>query len=395
MSLLILGSSIGIANGAQVVVDSSISTAYEAQPGWQEWVTAIECISATEDKIPPLIIFKGTNLLSTWLPYPLPPGWMFSFNESGWTSNYHGVGWIKHFDARTRGNLTSLNEYRLLICNGHDSHISADMVNYCIQNHIDLLLLPPHSSHLMQPLNVAVFEPLKRALSLQISHLLRSGITRIQKAEWLERYIEARERTITRVNILAGWRGAGLFSENMHRILQQLPDNKIVPTTPVPPSTITNNTPYFLTSSPPDDPATLQSKTRAFLAEISQKNIDTPIKIQVRRLTSMTERLQADMMILKEDVKEIKAVHGKRKERQTGKRLSFKNCPLLSSEDIAKALEASEKATKAKKKVAARNRRNRRRKAESSDENSTSSSSDSLDSSSDSEVEMLDCIEVV
>ena len=109
----------------------------------------------------------------------------------------------------------------------------------------------------------------------------------------------------------------------------------------------------------------------------------------------MTERLQVDMMILKEDVKEIKAVHGKRKERQTGKRLSFKNCPLLSSEDIAKALEASEKATKAKKKVATRNHRNRRRKAESSDENSTSSSSDSLDSSSNSEVEMLDCIEVV
>src|SRR2546423_674838 len=166
---------------------------------------------------------------------------MFSSNESGWTSNYHGVGWIKHFDARTRGNLTSPDEYRLLICDGHDSHISADMVNYCIQNHIDLLLLPSHSSHLMQPLNVTVFEPLKRALSLQISRLLRSGITRIQKAEWLERYIEARERAITRVNILAGWCGAGLFSENMHRILQQLPDNKIIHTKPEPPSTYANN----------------------------------------------------------------------------------------------------------------------------------------------------------
>src|SRR5579859_5801040 len=40
MSLLILGSSIGTANGAQVVVDSSISTAYEAHPGQQEWVTS-------------------------------------------------------------------------------------------------------------------------------------------------------------------------------------------------------------------------------------------------------------------------------------------------------------------------------------------------------------------
>jgi hypothetical protein len=31
---------------AQVAVDNSVSTAYEAQPGWQEWLTVIECISA-------------------------------------------------------------------------------------------------------------------------------------------------------------------------------------------------------------------------------------------------------------------------------------------------------------------------------------------------------------
>jgi len=165
----------------------------------------------------------------------------------------------------------------------------------------------------------------------------------------------------------------------------------------MPTSTATNNTPYIPTSSPPDDPATLQSRNRAFLAEISEKNIDTPIKIQVRRLTGMTERLQADVTILKEDMKEIKAVHGKRKERQSGKRMSFKNRPLLSSEDIAKALEVSEKATKAKKKAAARkcrNRRNRKKKAVSSDEDVTTSASDSSDSSSDSEAEMLDCIVV-
>lgn len=391
--MLTVGTSIGTANGAQVVIDDSVQTAYEAQPGRQEWVTTIECISATGSKIPPLIIFKGKNLLSTWLPQPLPEGWMFSCNESGWTSNYHGMGWIKHFEAKTREKLQSPDEYRLIICDGHDSHISADMVSYCIQHHIDLLLLPPHSSHIMQPLDVAVFGPLKRAISLQISRLLRSGIARIQKVEWLERYIEARERAITQSNILAGWRGAGLFPENMHRVLQQVSDYpvQVPPTTPIPPSTTATNTPIIPTSSPPNDPLTLQSRNQAFLEEISQRNIDTPIKIQVKRLTSMTERLQADMTILKEDMKEIKAVHGRRKERQSGKRMSFKNRPLISSEDIAKQLKVSEKATKAKKKAAARNRR---RKPVSSDEDVTSSTSDSSDSSSDSEIEMLDCIVV-
>ena len=85
-------------------------------------------------------------------------------------------------------------------------------------------------------------------------------------------------------------------------------------------------------------------------------------------------------------------MHAKRKERQNAKHVAFKDHPLLSSEDIAKAIGRSEKATKAKKEAAAKNHRNRRMKAVSSDEDDTSNVSDSSDSSSDSEVEMLDCI---
>jgi hypothetical protein len=39
---LIVGCSIGTIQGGNVVVDDSLSTAYEAQPGRQEWVTVIE-----------------------------------------------------------------------------------------------------------------------------------------------------------------------------------------------------------------------------------------------------------------------------------------------------------------------------------------------------------------
>jgi hypothetical protein len=381
---------------AQVAVDNSVSTAYEAQPGRQEWLTVIECISAVGEKIPPLVIFKGENLSTTWLPQPLPAGWMWSCSKRGWTSNYHGIKWIKHFEAQTQGKLRSPDEYRLLICDGHDSHISADFVNFCIQKHIDLILLPPHSSHLMQPLDVAVFGPLKQALSNQISRLLRSGIVRIQKAEWVERYIEAWDKAITEQNILSGWRGAGLFPENMHRILHQIPETENQPTTPTPSSNTNDYIPYFPTSSPPDDPAILQSTNHAFLAEISNKNIETPIKMQIRRLSNMTERLQADMTILKEDMKEVKKVHAKRKERLSGKRNTLKNRPFISSEDVAKALRVSEKATKAKKKSVVKNPRNRKKKVVSSDEDVTSSSNDSSDSlDDDPEVEMLDCIEVI
>jgi glycyl-tRNA synthetase beta subunit len=98
-----------------------------------------------------------------------------------------------------------------------------------------------------------------------------------------------------------------------------------------------------------------------------------------------------DVTILQEEMKEVKEVHGKRQERQTGKCLILKDHPVVSTEAMAKALTDLEKATKAKKKVAARNRRKR---VVSSEEEETSSASDSPDSSDDSEVEMLECIEV-
>ena len=170
--MLMVGCSIGSTPTSNVVVDTSVGKRYEAQPGRQEWVTIIEYVSATGEKIPPYVIFKGQNLMTNWFPKTLPEGWQFAANATGWTNNFHSMKWIQHFDAATRKQLQSQDDYRLLRCDGHDSHISAEFVNFCICNHIDLILLPTHSSHLLQPLVVRVFSPLKCAISSQTSRLV-------------------------------------------------------------------------------------------------------------------------------------------------------------------------------------------------------------------------------
>jgi len=72
---------------------------------------------------------------------------------------------------------------RLLVCDGHESHISAKFVAHCIKHNICLFLLLPHSSHLLQPLDVGVFAPLKTALSAELYDLIQVGIARLEKAE--------------------------------------------------------------------------------------------------------------------------------------------------------------------------------------------------------------------
>ena len=62
-----VGFAIGISQSSFVVVDSRLRRKYQAEPGRQEWVTVVECICADRGLIPPLVIFKGENLLTSWI----------------------------------------------------------------------------------------------------------------------------------------------------------------------------------------------------------------------------------------------------------------------------------------------------------------------------------------
>jgi len=99
------GNSIGDIKGAHVVVDKLLQTKYQAHPGRQEWVTAVECVSADGQSIlPPLIIFKGKHVLSSWVPKgALEKDIHFACSSSGYTNNELGFYWLKDiFEPATR-----------------------------------------------------------------------------------------------------------------------------------------------------------------------------------------------------------------------------------------------------------------------------------------------------
>ena len=77
-----------------------------------------------------------------------------------------------------------MNEaYRMLICDDHDSHIIDNFIEFCMNNNILLMILPPHFSHLTQLLDVEVFEALKKHMTSKLESLLCVGISCIQKVE--------------------------------------------------------------------------------------------------------------------------------------------------------------------------------------------------------------------
>jgi hypothetical protein len=201
------------------------------QPGNREWATVIAAINAAGWSIPPFLILTGQHHLSAWYEEPeIPRDWVIAVSDNGWTTNELGVEWLKHFNAHTKAR--TIGARRLLVLDGHESHHSLEFQELCKENNIYTLCMPPHSSHLLQPLNVGCFSPLKRAYSREIKSLIRHHINHITKLEFLPAFKVAYDRSFTSANILSAFRGAGLIPYQPDVVLSKLDVQLRTPTPP-------------------------------------------------------------------------------------------------------------------------------------------------------------------
>lgn len=119
----------------------------------------------------------------------------------------------------------------MLICDGHESHVTPEFIIHCMFHNILLLMLPPHTSHLTQPLDISIFGPLKRHMADALHRIIQTEIARLQKAEWLDAYIKARSKALCKSNILSAFNGAGLFPFYPLKVLRRIP-SPVEPETP-------------------------------------------------------------------------------------------------------------------------------------------------------------------
>lgn len=96
--------------------------------------------------------------------------------------------------------------------------------------------MPPHSSHLLQPLDVGCFGPLKRAYSAQNEALIRSSTFHATKEDFLASFKTAWYTAFTESNVLAGFRGAGIYAFSPDAVLLLLEPVHQLPLSPQAPS---------------------------------------------------------------------------------------------------------------------------------------------------------------
>ncbi|KAJ8111260.1 hypothetical protein OPT61_g6103 [Boeremia exigua] len=212
------GVALGVCTNSQVVASSSKKNAYIKSPESREWVSIIESVSATGSKLQCLVIFKGKHLQSTWFPSNETPNWLYTTSQNGWTSNAIGFEWLKRIFLPNTS--PSSGGYRLLILDGHGSHIPIDFMWLCKTNKVYLLYLPPHASHVLQPLDLAPFSVVKSRYRKQIQALSAlDDAAPVKKERFVTSYNLAREEGLSERVVRAGWRATGLCPYNPELVL--------------------------------------------------------------------------------------------------------------------------------------------------------------------------------
>ena len=116
------------------------------------------CGNAEGETMPPYTVYKATGMYNQWRTGG-PKGSRYNSSPSGWFDEIRFEDW---FFSLALPRLRKQPGAKVLLGDNLSSHISDAVINACAANNIRFVCLPPNSTHVTQPLDVAFFSPLKR-----------------------------------------------------------------------------------------------------------------------------------------------------------------------------------------------------------------------------------------
>ena len=118
------------------------------------------------------------------------------------------------------------NGYTLILYDGHRSHIHPDIIEWAKENNIILFVLPPHTSQVLQPLDVGCFGPLQKAYCQEVQKFMQQNIgISVTKYDIASLVCKAYRVAMSASNLCASFKKSGIYPLNPKAFDQ----NKITP----------------------------------------------------------------------------------------------------------------------------------------------------------------------
>lgn len=198
--------------GATVLAKRGSRSVHSIEPDHREHLSVLSCINADGGSIPNFYILKGKYFLKDYVAR-CEEGVVMGMQPNAWMTKWLFESWISHFIECLRGG-PGLNQTtrHLLILDGHNSHVTLEVVKISLASGLDIVSLPSHTSHALQPLDVACFKPFKTTFrKIRDSWTLMNKNKRVSKQDLCEWTSKALKAALTSKNIKAGFKKTGIW----------------------------------------------------------------------------------------------------------------------------------------------------------------------------------------
>ena len=177
-------------------------------------VTVMACVSAAGSSIPPMVVFKRSNLTEDLIQGEVPDT-LYGLSKSGWMDGDLFTKWFRyHF-------LTHVPPVRpiLILLDGHSSHYNPNVIREAAENDVILFCLPPNITHVAQPLDITPFHSLKSHWYNACEQYMSShpGKT-VTIYNFSKIFSQAWYQTMIPRTIMAGFRATGVYPFNRRAI---------------------------------------------------------------------------------------------------------------------------------------------------------------------------------
>ena len=237
-----------------------------------ELVTLCGIVSATGVALPPVYVFPRKTLRDV-LMQGAPEGSLGLVSESGWMKAEIFVKVLEHL-AKFSG--CTPEKQIIVVMDNHDSHIALANVLYAKEHGINVVTLPPHTSNKTQPLDVSVYGPHKSFFNAAVnSWMLEHPGKTVTINNMAKLMGEAWLKAATPVNIMSGFRMAGIWPVDRHvftaeQFMSSAVTDRPVPVSRTPSTSAVNDQPVPVCSGPTPSTSVVPATVRSSLPAHSE-----------------------------------------------------------------------------------------------------------------------------
>ena len=196
-------------NPPKVVGDKHV-TPVSVTSGMSGTVTVLGSGNALGTAIPPYFVFVGKRMRSELLE-GATPGASRTVRETGWSNSTVFRKYLEeHFMKYVQGRDPS--EPLLLLYDSHKSHVSLGLIDWAKELNLILFVLPPHTSHILQPLDVGCFGPFQKIYdNLKAKFMRENSSSSIPKYSVCNLGCKAYMLSLTPTNLCSSFRKCGIY----------------------------------------------------------------------------------------------------------------------------------------------------------------------------------------